>query len=108
MAEKETKEKNRKRKWRLRDAKWENFQVDLSERDWEDGSVNDVDELNEKFIGNVKETTACQIGFVRVSKRKRVCKPWWNDDIRDARKERKRLNKVCRMMRKKATRKWCG
>ena len=98
---KEIKEKTRKRRWRLRDAKWENFQVDLSERDWEDGRVSGVDELNEKFIGNVKEAAANQIGFVRANKRKRVCKSWWNDDIRDARKERKKLNKECRMLRKR-------
>ena len=40
------------RKWRLRDIGWENFQVDLSERRWDDGvSVYDVEHLNERKTG---------------------------------------------------------
>ncbi|MPC33931.1 hypothetical protein E2C01_027300 [Portunus trituberculatus] len=33
--------------------------------------------------------------------RKRVCKPWWNNEIREARKERKRMSRQCRWLRKK-------
>ena len=90
-----------KRKWRLRDVKWEDFQVDLSERSWVDGSVHGVDEINEKLIENIRDAAVSQIGFVRMNGRRRVCKPWWNDDIREARNERKRLNKVCRSLRKR-------
>ena len=91
----------RGKKWRLRDAGWDNFQVDLSERRWEDESLNEVNELNDRFVENVKNAAASQIGYVRASARKRRSRPWWNDEIRDARKERKRLNKVCRQLRKR-------
>ncbi|XP_045104148.1 sucrase-isomaltase, intestinal-like [Portunus trituberculatus] len=44
---------------------------------------------------NVRSAAENQIGYVRVGRRKRVCKPWWNNEIRDARKERKRMSKQC-------------
>ena len=67
----------------------------------EDGrmSLNGVDELNDRFVENVKNTAASQIVYVR-SERKHKSRLWWNDEIRDARKERKRLNRVCRQLRK--------
>ncbi|MPC42103.1 hypothetical protein E2C01_035716 [Portunus trituberculatus] len=89
------------RKWRLWDVGWENFQVDLSEQSWEDECLNGVDELNDRFVENVKNAAAIQIGYVRTGARKRACKPWWNDEIGDARRERKKLNRVYRQLRKK-------
>lgn len=83
----EMKEKDRKKKWRLRDVGWENFQVDLSERNWEPGSLNDVDALNERLVENVRGAAVQHVGYVRTNGRKRVRKPWWNDDIGTARKE---------------------
>ncbi|XP_050718462.1 uncharacterized protein LOC126999703 [Eriocheir sinensis] len=98
----EMKEKDRKKKkWRLRDVGWENFQVDLSERNWEPGNLNDVDALNERLVENVRGAAVQHVGYVRTNGRKRVRKPWWNDDIRTARKERKRLNRLCRRMRRR-------
>ena len=44
-------------------------------------------------------TAERKIGVKGVVSRKRDNKPWWNVDISGARKERKRLNKVCRRMR---------
>ena len=73
----------------------------LRERSWEDESLSDVDELNDRFVENVKNAAVSQIGYVRTSARKRTGRPWWNDEIRDARKERKRLNRVCRQLRKR-------
>ena len=58
-------------------------------------------DLNNKFVKNVKNATASQIGYVRTGARERACKPWWNEEIKDARRERKRLNKVCRQLRKR-------
>ncbi|MPC81000.1 hypothetical protein E2C01_075600 [Portunus trituberculatus] len=93
--------KVKRKKWRLKDAGWENFQMDLSERRWEDESLTGVDELNDRFVENVKNAAASQIGYVRTGARKHRSRPWWNDEIRDARKERKRLNRVCRHLRKR-------
>ncbi|MPC24153.1 hypothetical protein E2C01_017229 [Portunus trituberculatus] len=73
------------RKWRLRDVGWEHFHVDLSERSWEDERLNGVDKLNDRFVENVKNAAASQIRYVRMGARKCACKPWWNDEIREAR-----------------------
>ncbi|MPC58691.1 hypothetical protein E2C01_052698 [Portunus trituberculatus] len=62
----------------------------MSERSWKDERLNGVDELNDRFVENVKNTAASLIGYVRTGARKRACKPWWNDEIRDARRERKK------------------
>ena len=82
----EVKVKKKKRKWRLRDANWENFQVCLSEKMWNAESVQDVDELNERLIDSVRSAGESKIGFVRMSGKKRKNKPWWNEDIKDARR----------------------
>ena len=75
--------------------------MDLRGLDWMRGSMQGVDEANRNFVGNVKRAANRQIGYVKTSGRRRECKPWWNGEIRDARKERKRLNRVCRRLRKK-------
>ena len=69
---KEVKVASKSKKWRLRDVGWENFQVDLSERSWDDISVYDVEHLNEKLIENVRSAAENQIGYVSVGRRKRV------------------------------------
>ena len=97
----EVKVKKKKRKWRLRDANWENFQVCLSEKMWNAESVQDVDELNERLIDSVRSAGESKIGFVRMSGKKRKNKPWWNEDIKDARRQRKNLNRECRWRKKK-------
>ena len=93
----------KERKWTLRDIGYENFQVDLSERRWDDGvsSVYDVKHLNERLVENAPSATEEQIGYVGMSRRKRLCKPWWNDKIRQTRKGRKRMSRQCRWLRKK-------
>ena len=73
----------------------------MSERSWDNEHLNDVDEVNDRFVENVKKAATSQIGYVKMSARKRACKPWWNEEIKDARRERKRLNRVCRQMRKR-------
>ena len=72
----------------------------MSESSWENERLLNVDEVNEKLIRNVRGAAERQIGFVRTGKRN-FKKPWWNADIRDARRERKRLNRQCRRLRKK-------
>ena len=69
---KEVKVASKSRKWRQRDVGWENFQIDLSERSWDDISVYDVEHLNEKLIENVRSAAENQIGYVSVGRRKRV------------------------------------
>ena len=101
VGKREPERKIRKKKWRLRDAKWDEFQVCLNESAWDLGSVQDVDVMNERLTEGVRKSAVDKIGYVRMSGRKRVNKPWWNDDIRIARRERKRLNKQCRWLKKK-------
>ena len=55
--------------------------------------------MNERLTENVRLAAERKIGVKRVVSRKRDNKPWWNVDISGARKERKRLNKVCRRLR---------
>ena len=97
----EVKVKEKKRKWRLRDANWENFQLCLSEKMWNIESVQDVDELNEKLIENVRSAGVSEIGYVRMSGKKRKNKPWWNEEIKEARRLRKNLNRECRRLKKR-------
>ena len=96
--EKEKVESGKKRcRWRLNNADWEEFQGELDEMQWSE--VRDVKEMNERLIENVRLAAERKIGVKRVVSRKRDNKPWWNVDISGARKERKRLNKVCRRLR---------
>ena len=44
--------------------------------------------MNDRFVRNVKNAAASQIGYVRMSARKRACKPWWNEEIKAARREK--------------------
>ena len=71
----EAKKKVQKKKWRLGDVNWENFQVCSSERRWDSGKLS-VDELNERLTENVRCAGFNRIGFVRISGRKRMNKPW--------------------------------
>ena len=52
----------KRRKWSLRDVVWENFQIDLSERSWENERLNGVDEMNARFVENVENAAVSQIG----------------------------------------------
>ena len=94
-------DRRKKKKWKLRDADWENFQVDLSETSWMNTGMKGVDALNEELVENVKSAAIRQIGLVKMGGRKRKSNPWWNEDIRESRKERKELNRRCRWLRKK-------
>ena len=93
----EVKVKEKKRKWKLRDANWENFQLCLSEKMWNIESVQDVDEV----IENVRSAGVSEIGYVRMSEKKRKNKPWWNEEIKEARRLRKNLNRECRRLKKR-------
>ena len=68
---------------------------------WNAESAQDVDELNDRLIGNVRSAGVSEIGFVRMSGKKRKNKPWWNEDIKEARRRRKYLNRECRWLKKK-------
>ena len=94
-------EKRSKKKWRMRDANWEEFQVDLREMDWMYENVHNVDEVSKKFVGNVRKAAERKIGHVRNKGRKKTPKPWWNGDIEEALKKRKRCNRRCRTLRKR-------
>ena len=49
---------------------------------WGKGSLESVDELNERLTENVRSAGASKMGFVRMTGRKRMNKSWWNEDIR--------------------------
>ena len=68
---------------------------------WDRKSLQNVDELNERLTENVRCAGVSKIGFVRMNGIKRMNKPWWNEDIREVRKEQKRLNRQCRWLKKK-------
>ena len=70
--------------------------MELNNLDWMTRIIKDVDEMNERFVGNVKTAGERKIGYIRLNGRKKECKSWWNEDIGKARKERKRLNRICR------------
>lgn len=53
-----TNAKAKRRKWTLRDVGLENFRVDLSERNWEDESLNGVDKMNDRFVENERDAAA--------------------------------------------------
>lgn len=53
-------------------------------------NLHDVDLVNSKFVGfvgNVRNAATRKIEYVKTNGRRGVCKPWWHEDIRDARKE---------------------
>ena len=54
-SKRETRAKSKKEKWRLKDVGWENFQVDLSERNWEDDSLYNIDDLNANIFRKCEE-----------------------------------------------------
>ena len=101
VSKRETERKVRKKKWRLRDAKWEEFQVCVSEHAWDIRDLEDVDVMNERLTKSVRNAGISKIGYAGMSGRKRMNNPWWNEDIRTGRMERKRLNKRCRWLKKK-------
>ena len=51
----------KRRNWSLRDVVWENFQIDLSEKSWENERLNGVDEMNDRFVENVKNAAVSQL-----------------------------------------------
>ena len=61
---------------------------------WGMRNSDSADELNERLTETVRNAGTSKIGFVEMIGRKKINKPWWNEDIRDARKEWKRLNSV--------------
>ena len=87
----------RDRGWRLRNVRWENFRESLEQVNWE--QKGSVDEINEIFCKTVREIAEKKIGRVRANKSKRVKKSWWNEEIENARKERKACNRRCRRLR---------
>lgn len=58
--------------------------------EWMNENLHDVDLVNSKFVGfvgNVRNAATRKIEYVKTNGRRGVCKPWWHEDIRDARKE---------------------
>ena len=77
------------RKWKLRDADWESFQQELSNEVWcENRNVN---ECNKEITDKIKGIASEKIGMTNPNNRNKN-KPWFTKEIKDERKERKRLN----------------
>ena len=79
----------RKKKWKLRDADWESFQQELCEEEWDESE--NVNECNNVLIEKIKKTAEKKIGMTDPNSKKKH-KPWFTDEIKNERKERKKLN----------------
>ena len=84
-------------KWKLKDADWEMFREGMN------GSAtivgNTVEALNENTVKEMEGVAKRTIGRTKGGVKRGKRNEWWNQGIKDARKERKRLNKECRKLR---------
>ena len=86
-------------KWILKNANYENFEMDLSELDLIYGSSGV--ELNDKITKSLNEAAGKSFKKVRMKgKQKKERKSWWNEEIEAAIAERKKLNKIQRSTNK--------
>jgi hypothetical protein len=79
-----------KRKWKLRDADWNSFQVDVSEMNWTTSKTS-ISEISEEFTDKVNKIGSKCINWTVA--RRRPAKSWWTREINEARKVQKDLNK---------------
>ena len=91
----------RKPKWRLNCADWKMFSDKINEVEYLISS--EVESMNDEIIKIVKGVAVQSIGYTKGGKRKRKCKSWWSEEIRDTRNERKALSRKCRKLRKRNT-----
>ena len=80
---------------------WDNFSAKLTDAEWE--VTNDVNGMNEQLKKCMNEAARAACARTTMNKRKsrRMNEIWWSNDVRVARNERKRCNRVCRQLRKK-------
>ena len=86
-----TKRPDRKRKWRLRDAKWDDFQVELTNAVWQ--GVQGVDETNEAIAATLRKVGARTIGYVKPRRQTGPVNGWFDMKIKIGMLERKRRNR---------------
>jgi hypothetical protein len=101
MHDTHVRELDKKCKWRVKGVEWDNFSAKLTDTEW--GVTNDVDGMNEqpKKCKNEAARAACARTTKNKRKSRRIKAIWWSSDVRVARNERKRRNRVCRQLRKK-------
>ena len=103
VTKKETKKQEKRetkehRRWNLKRARWELYRGELKE--WED-EEGDVNELNNRMKGDIIKAAEKGVGM-RKLKSKKELKPWWNVEIKEARRLRRKLNRK----RREAERRW--
>ncbi len=97
-SEKKSERRIKQKRWKMRDVKWDDFQVELSEIDFVCGGT--VENANSELREKITKAAEKRIGYIKESKKKKRKNTWWNAEIQCARKERKEKNKRCRSLRK--------
>ena len=92
----------RKSKWKLRNANWERFGVGMNEVVISEESS--VENMSEEIVGAVETAARRHIGRTKGGARKVCRNMWWCPSIKEERRVRKNLNKVCRDLRKRMER----
>ena len=93
--------RNKEVKWKRRNADWEKFREQLNKCNQLKGkNKKETNENIQKHLRNVGEKT---IGYEK-RRNEGVYRPWWNDQIKKARRERKQANKKRREMEKRRER----
>ncbi len=101
MHDTHVRELDKKCKWRVKGVDWDNFSAKLTDTEWE--VTSDVNGMNEQLKKCMNEAARAACARTTKNKRKsrRINEVWWSSDVRVARSERKRCNRVCRQLRKK-------
>ena len=90
-----------KRKWKRKNVNWVRFREEIQSRGMIQG--NTKEQMHESLMRRLRHIGEKNIGYVN----NRFCKkyrPWWNENIKNKRVERKRLNKEFRKLKMRRTR----
>ena len=87
--------------WKCRGKNFDNFEADLAELDVLYGGSSA--EMNDCLVGKLNKVAEKHFKKVKFKKGKkgRVNKGWWNDEVKEAVRERKRTNRKRREMDKR-------
>ena len=96
--ERKEKVKQKQAKWKLRTGNWSAYKNMLNDVSLE--CTDDINDLNNELVRKLREVAEQSVGRVKKKrKRKKAMCTWWNEDIRQARNERKLKNRECRRLR---------
>ena len=91
--------RKRKKRWCLRNVDWEKYKEDMNAMTGV--SVNEINVMNDNVVENIRRVAKKSIATSKGRAHQGKYSPWWNGEIKTERKERKRLNKVCREWQKR-------